>query len=118
MIKNYANVVAAELGVKVQQVNAVLSLLNEGGTVPFIARYRKEATGSLDEVVIAQIRDRNEQLLELDKRRQAIIKSIEEQGKMTPELLKKIEDGRNTIGVGRYLFALQTEKENQGIDGT
>lgn len=90
MIKNYSKVVAAELGIKETQVNAVVSLIEEGGTVPFIARYRKEATGSLDEVVIMNIRDRVSQLKELDKRREAILKSIDEQGKLTPELSKKI----------------------------
>ena len=60
MIKNYSNVVATELGIKKQQVEAVTALLEGGGTVPFIARYRKEATGSLDEVAIAKIRDRTE----------------------------------------------------------
>lgn len=90
MIKNYSNVVASELGIKEQQVNAVISLFEEGGTVPFIARYRKEATGSLDEVLIAGIRDRIDQLKELDKRREAILKSIDEQGKLTSELKVKI----------------------------
>lgn len=92
MIKNYSKVVAAELSIKEEQVNAVISLFEEGGTVPFIARYRKEATGSLDEVVIANIRDRIEQLKELDKRREAILKSIDEQGLLTPELTKKINE--------------------------
>lgn len=90
MNKNYENVVAAELGIRPQQVLAVISLIEDGGTVPFIARYRKEATGSLDEVLIAAIRDRVEQLKELDKRRETILKSIGEQGKLTPELEKKI----------------------------
>ncbi len=92
MIKNYSKVVAAELSIKEAQVEAVISLFKEGGTVPFIARYRKEATGSLDEVVIAGIRDRVEQLKELDKRREAILKSIDEQGLLTPELTKKINE--------------------------
>ena len=83
MIKNYSIVVATELGIKEQQVNAVITLITEGGTVPFIARYRKEATGSLDEVIIAKIRDRVEQLKEMDKRRETILKTIEEQGKLT-----------------------------------
>ena len=91
MINNYANVVATELGIREQQVLAVIALFEDGGTVPFIARYRKEATGSLDEVFITKIRDRIEQLKELDKRREAILKSITEQGKLTPELEKKIK---------------------------
>jgi uncharacterized protein len=68
-----------------------VALLEEGATVPFISRYRKEATGTLDEVQVAAIRDRLEQLKELDKRREAILKSIEEQGKLTSELKKSID---------------------------
>jgi uncharacterized protein len=73
-----------------KSVIAVLELLATGATIPFIARYRKEATGQLDEVQIAQIRDTNQKLLELDKRRLAILKSIDEQGKLTPALKQKI----------------------------
>jgi uncharacterized protein len=91
MTNNYSNLVATELGIKEQQVKAVIALVDGGATVPFIARYRKEATGSLDEVFIAKIRDRVEQLKELDKRREAILKSIDEQGKLTAELEKKIK---------------------------
>lgn len=83
--------IAQELNITEHQVAATALLLDEGATIPFIARYRKEATGSLNEVVIAQIRDRLTQLRDLDKRREAILKSIEEQGKLTPELKKKIE---------------------------
>jgi uncharacterized protein len=94
MTKSYSNVVATELGIKGQQVNVVIDLLEGGATVPFIARYRKEMTGSLDEVVIANIRDRVEQLKDLDKRRDSILKSIDEQGKLTQELKKKIDEAR------------------------
>ncbi len=90
MTKNYSNVVADELGIKQQQVNAVIALIEGGSTVPFIARYRKEVTGSLDEVIITKIRDRVDQLKELDKRRDAILKSIEEQGKLTSDLKRKV----------------------------
>ena len=88
---NYDSKIASELGVRPQQVSATVALLEEGATVPFISRYRKEATGTLDEVQVAAIRDRLEQLKELDKRREAILKSIEEQGKLTPELKKSID---------------------------
>jgi protein Tex len=88
--------IAAELQVKPHQVQATIELLDGGATVPFISRYRKEATGTLDEVQVATIRDRIEQLRELDKRREAILKSIEEQGKLTPELKKSI-DGAETM---------------------
>lgn len=81
---------AAQLGLRPTQVEATLKLLQEGGTVPFISRYRKEATGSLDEVQITQIRDEYERLTELDSRRETILKSIEEQGKLSPELKKQI----------------------------
>ena len=82
--------IAAELGVRVKQVEATAQLLDEGATVPFISRYRKEVTGTLDEVQVATIRDRLTQLRELDKRREAILKSIDEQDKLTPELEEKI----------------------------
>jgi len=86
----HCTIIAHELGVKEHQIRATAELLDEGATVPFIARYRKEATGSLDEVQIAAIRDRLEQLRELDKRREAILKSLEEQGKLTDELKEKV----------------------------
>jgi uncharacterized protein len=77
---------ATELSVTTRQIEVVIELLAEGATIPFIARYRKELTGSLDEVQLAAIRDRHEQLMELDKRRESILSSIEKQGKLTTEL--------------------------------
>jgi uncharacterized protein len=82
--------IAQELNLTSKQVQATVNLLNEGATVPFIARYRKEATGSLDEVAITGVRDRLNQLMELDKRREAILKSLEERGQLTDELKEKI----------------------------
>jgi protein Tex len=90
MNTNHFLIVAQELGIKVKQVTDTVELLDEGATVPFISRYRKEVTGSLDEVQVAAIRDRVQQLRDLDKRREAILKSIQEQGKLTPELEKQI----------------------------
>jgi uncharacterized protein len=87
---NYAQKIAAELNIGVRQVENTLRLLEDGATVPFISRYRKEATGSLDEVVIGRIRDRAQTLQELDKRREVILASILEQGKLTEELKKAI----------------------------
>lgn len=84
--------VADELKISIKQVSATLELLDEGATVPFISRYRKEVTGSLDEVAVAGIRDRIAQLRELDKRKESILKSIEEQGKLTDALRKKVEE--------------------------
>ena len=82
--------IAAELDLRPHQVEAVAQLLTEGGTIPFIARYRKEATGSLDEVAITKIRDRLDQLAELEKRRTAILKSLEERELLAPELERKL----------------------------
>ena len=86
-----ARVVAAELGVRPAQVDAVARLLDDGGTVPFISRYRKEATGSLDEVAVATIRDRLAQLAELDKRRGAIVSSLTERELLTDELAAALQ---------------------------
>ncbi|KAA3436608.1 Tex family protein [Rufibacter hautae] len=86
MPENHFKTIAGELQVNQKQVEATVALLDEGATVPFIARYRKEVTGSLDEVAIAAIRDRVEQLRELDKRRESILKSLKDQEKLTPEL--------------------------------
>ncbi|NOT76338.1 MAG: RNA-binding transcriptional accessory protein [Cyclobacteriaceae bacterium] len=90
-MENIIAQIAAELSLKEKQVNIVVGLLEEGATIPFIARYRKELTDSLDEVVLASIRDRHEELVELEKRREAILKSIEKQEKLTPQLKKAIE---------------------------
>ena len=88
---NYAAIIAQELNISPQQALATAKLLEEGATIPFIARYRKEATGSLDEVAIQQIRDRLEQLAELDKRREAIRASLQERDLLTPELQAQID---------------------------
>ncbi|WP_407426748.1 Tex family protein [Arcticibacter sp.] len=89
--------IAEELNIAEKQVNTTLTLLDEGATVPFISRYRKEMTGSLDEVQVAAIRDRAEQLRELDKRRQAIIKSLTELGKLDATLEKKIMEALTMV---------------------
>jgi len=83
-------IISNELNLKINQVKAVTDLLEEDATVPFIARYRKEVTGGLDEVEIINIRDRLNQLIELDKRREAILKSLKEQDKLTPELEQQV----------------------------
>ena len=90
MPESYPEVIAREQHIEVQQVQAVVKLFEEGATVPFIARYRKEATGALDEVQIIAIRDRLEKLIELNKRREAILKSMREHEQLTPELEEEI----------------------------
>ncbi|MCS4285259.1 uncharacterized protein M2396_003560 [Pseudomonas sp. BIGb0278] len=83
--------IAAELGVRPQQVEAAVALLDEGSTVPFIARYRKEVTGSLDDTQLRHLDERLRYLRELDDRRASILASIDEQGKLTPELAREIK---------------------------
>jgi protein Tex len=100
---SHFSIIALELGIRVAQVEATVQLLDEGATVPFISRYRKEITGSLDEVFITNIRDRVVQLRELDKRRETILTTIEEQGKLTDALRKQIE-GAETMAVLEDLY--------------
>ena len=92
MLQKYFNKIADELSIRTDQVKNTVALLNEGSTVPFISRYRKEFTDNLDEQVISRIRDRLGQLEALEKRREAILKSIGEQGKLSGELKEKIEE--------------------------
>jgi len=89
--------IATELSIAEKQVSATVALLDEGATVPFISRYRKEVTGTLDEVQVAAIRDRVQQLRELDKRREAILKSLTDMGKLTPGLEKQINEAETMV---------------------
>lgn len=84
--------IAAAQNISVKQVNSIYNLHAEGATIPFIARYRKEATGNLDEVVIGNVIDQVKYFTELEKRKETIIKTIEEAGKLTPELKQRIEE--------------------------
>ena len=90
MLASIEQRLAAEIAAKPAQIAAAIALLDEGATVPFIARYRKEATGGLDDIQLRLLEDRLRYLRELEERRAAIIASITEQGKMTPELLKAV----------------------------
>ncbi len=87
--------ISAELGIQPHQAEAVAELLSQEATVPFIARYRKEATGSLDEVQITAIRDRLSQLADLDRRREAIVNSLEKHGHLTEELRARLQAAEN-----------------------
>lgn len=86
-----AEIIAKQLGLREKQVEATINLLTSGATIPFISRYRKEATGGLNEVQVAQVKEQNDKLEELVHRRDYIIATIEEQGKLTDELKKRIE---------------------------
>jgi protein Tex len=91
-VEVHVGLIASELGVRPGQVRAVVVLLDDGATMPFIARYRKEATGELDEVAVGRVRDRIGQLRELDERREAMVESLTERGLLTPELSAQLED--------------------------
>lgn len=90
-MKLFSIMIANALGIAVHQADNTLTLLAGGATIPFISRYRKEATGGLDEVQIGEIKDRNDKLCELAKRKETILSTIEEQGKLTDELRRRIE---------------------------
>ncbi len=94
--ETHYHLISRELGIRPQQVRAAASLLADGATVPFIARYRKEITGSLDEVALGAVRDRLSELKALDSRREAIIRSLTEQGVLTEELSAAV-DGAQTL---------------------
>lgn len=91
MNPKHIQIIANALGIRTQQVENTVKLFDEGATIPFISRYRKEVTGSLDEVQVGDIKTQYQKLQELEKRREAILKSIEEQGKLTDDLRKRIE---------------------------
>ena len=110
MLEQHVLKIASELSIQPRQVAATAVLLEEGGTVPFIARYRKERTGELDEVKIMNIRDRLEQLEELDKRRDSIMKSLDERKLLTADLLKKI-GAAETMNVLEDLYAPFRQKK-------
>jgi protein Tex len=92
MMNKIIEIISLNLGIKENQVLNTVSLLNEGATVPFISRYRKERTGSLDEVQVLNIKEQHEKYTELEKRKETVLKTIEEQEKLTPELKNRIEN--------------------------
>ena len=98
MDKKYEKI-SQDLGVSLKQIDTVLALTAEGNTIPFIARYRKEATGNLDEVVIKGIIDLDKSLTALAERKEAVLAKIEEQGKLTPELKNAIEEAEKLADV-------------------
>jgi uncharacterized protein len=104
MQEHFVARIAAELNVPATKVAATAKLLAEGGTVPFIARYRKEVTGSLDEVAITAVRDRMTQLVELEQRREAIVKSLVERNLLTDSLKASIA-GADTLSALEDLYA-------------
>ncbi|MDR2125429.1 MAG: RNA-binding transcriptional accessory protein [Prevotellaceae bacterium] len=95
----FHTLIAKDTGISVRQVEKTAELLNGGATIPFISRYRKEATGGLNEVQISQINDMLDKLVSLSKRKEVIISSIDEQGKLNAELKKRIEESWNSAEI-------------------
>lgn len=91
----FHKMISAMLGISERQIGSTLRLLQEGATIPFISRYRKEATGGLDEVQIEQIKEQHDKLSDIAKRKETILATISEQGKLTDELAKRINDSWN-----------------------
>ncbi|MFR1675991.1 MAG: Tex-like N-terminal domain-containing protein, partial [Fusobacterium sp.] len=105
--------VAKELKLKVNQVTNTMQLLDEGATVPFVSRYRKEVTGNLDEIEIGKILESVTYLRNLEKRKEEVIRLIEEQGKLTEELRKSIEDAEKLQEVEDIYFPYRKKRKTK-----
>jgi uncharacterized protein len=115
MNERYIDTIASELSLAPQKVLAAAGLLAEGATVPFIARYRKEATGSLDEVAITGIRDRLSQLEELDMRRETIVTSLEKNGHLTGELKTAVLAADTLSALEDLYLPFRPKRRTKGI---
>jgi len=115
MTRNTIATIAQELKLTEKQVHAVLRLLEEGATVPFVARYRKEATGGIDEVHIISIRDRADQLATLDKRREAVLKSLTEQGTLTDELQERVLSAGTLAALEDLYLPFRPKRRTRGM---
>lgn len=100
------------LGIPERQISSTLHLLGEGATIPFISRYRKEATGGLNEVQIENIKEQHDKLCDIARRKETILSTINEQGKLTPELEKQHQRHLESYGTGGHLPPLQTQTED------
>lgn len=107
-------ILSQELNISEKSIQKTLDLLNDGATVPFIARYRKEATGNLDEVQLINIRDRNNYWTEFEKRKTSILKSIDEQGLLTAQLKEKIETCKDLNELEDLYLPYKPKKQTKG----
>ncbi|WP_445495824.1 Tex family protein [Photorhabdus sp. SF281] len=114
MNESLSRIIASELQAQPQQVLSAMSLLDEGNTVPFIARYRKEATGGLDDTQLRQLESRLGYLRELSDRRQTILKSIDEQGKLTPELAEAINGTQSKTELEDLYLPYKPKRRTRG----
>ncbi len=106
--------IAEELGVREQQVIAAVTLLDDGNTVPFIARYRKEVTGALDDTQLRNLESRLGYLRELEDRRSVILRSIEEQGKLTPALAAEIKSADSKTRLEDLYLPYKPKRRTKG----
>lgn len=114
MSQKIFQIIADEINVPVRQVNAAVGLLDEGNTVPFVARYRKEVTGGLDDTQLRTLESRLNYLRELDERRQTILHSIEDQGKLTKELEQEILDADNKTRLEDLYLPYKPKRRTKG----
>lgn len=113
LIQKHLDLISASLGLPLSSVRHTIELLAEGATIPFIARYRKERTGSLDEVQVADIQKQSKKLEELELRKESILTSIEEQGKLTPELKAKILSSYNSNEIEDLYLPFKRKKKTK-----
>lgn len=111
---NIIDYISQKLNISTKQVNATSKLLEEGGTIPFISRYRKENTGNLDEVQIADIKKQKDSFLEIEKRKHSILKNIEEQGKLTDSLKQNIQDTYDSNELEDLYLPYKTKRKTKG----
>ncbi|WP_394148049.1 Tex family protein [Shewanella atlantica] len=114
MTQNIAQIIAQELNVREQQVTSTITLLDDGATVPFVARYRKEATGGLDDTQLRTLSSRLSYLRELNDRRAVILSSIETQGKLTPELKKALTDADSKTRLEDLYLPYKPKRRTKG----
>ena len=114
MNETLSQIIAAELQAQPKQVFSAITLLDEGNTVPFIARYRKEVTGGLDDTQLRQLESRLGYLRELNDRKQTILKSIDEQGKLTPELASAINTTLNKTELEDLYLPYKPKRRTRG----
>ena len=110
--------IAEQLGVREQQIAAAISLLDGGATVPFVARYRKEATGALDDALLRILEGRLAYLRELDERRTAILDSISQQGKLDAALKQAIAEADSKARLEDLIFAVSAEAAHESSNRT
>lgn len=113
-LPDYSNQLAKQLQISPKQVTGALQLLADGGTVPFIARYRKEATGSLDEVAIAAIRDGHQTIVELEKRRSTILEGLGKNEQLTAELSAKIQNAKSLTVLEDLYLPYRPKRKTRG----